>query len=233
MSETRELILPPPQALETLAARLTEDFYAWEERGRGWKLHPYPIDLEPPFRPFVFHAVTPNRVEDDARRPTFLSRLADSFLERFGKREITPPEWDGSPYAQFIEPECFPASAPSSIAEISVTTDVEHEIQNVQKCLAGGFGTVVLVSSEPKVLARARDLASTALAPETLERVRFLAPEDFLTFLETLPGVAPERKLVRGYKVSVKLRALEERQSAERKQAIAQTIVRAVKRLKG
>src|SRR5262249_3120389 len=36
----------------------------------------------------------------------------------------------------------------SIACEVSVTTDPDHEIGNVQKCLAAGFETVILVSSE-------------------------------------------------------------------------------------
>jgi hypothetical protein len=32
--------------------------------------------------------------------------------------------------------------------EVSVTTDTQHEIGNVQKCLAAGFQDVILISSE-------------------------------------------------------------------------------------
>ena len=38
--------------------------------------------------------------------------------------------------------------------EVSVTTDPAHEVGNVQKCLAAGFETVVLISSEKKVFDR-------------------------------------------------------------------------------
>ena len=30
---------------------LTEQFYSWERRGRGWQLSPCPVVLEPPFAP--------------------------------------------------------------------------------------------------------------------------------------------------------------------------------------
>jgi excisionase family DNA binding protein len=59
--------------------RLTEQFYAWEIRGRGWQIWDSPVELEPPFRPFVFHSARPGPTpDDDARKPTFLSSLAES-----------------------------------------------------------------------------------------------------------------------------------------------------------
>src|SRR3989344_2748185 len=58
---------------------LTEQFYRWEKRGRGWEVWEVPVELEPPFQPFVFHYVPQAPVVDDARKPTFLSSLVDRF----------------------------------------------------------------------------------------------------------------------------------------------------------
>ncbi|MFB3910482.1 MAG: type IV secretion system DNA-binding domain-containing protein [Candidatus Eisenbacteria bacterium] len=55
---------------------LTEQFHAWERRGRGWRLFDTPVDLEPPFVPFRFHGTPiPDLGFDDGLRPTLLSRL--------------------------------------------------------------------------------------------------------------------------------------------------------------
>ncbi len=86
---------------------LTDHFYAWERRGRGWQLWPEPVELEPPFRPFYFPqiATSPDRL-DDGRRPTLLSRLTDRLVGTSGGRpteasedssfdEPTPGRWRG------------------------------------------------------------------------------------------------------------------------------------------
>jgi Type IV secretion-system coupling protein DNA-binding domain len=57
----------------TLPERLTEQFYAWELRGRGWQEFPRPVVLEPPFRPFSGYFLPP--IKDDGHRPSFLGRL--------------------------------------------------------------------------------------------------------------------------------------------------------------
>lgn len=66
----------------TREERLTAQFYDWERRGRGWQLWSYPVVLEPPFRPFVFHYVDSGPAIDDARKPTVLSSLVDGILGR-------------------------------------------------------------------------------------------------------------------------------------------------------
>jgi len=59
---------------------LTEAFYAWERRGRGWDLWPEPVELEPPFTPFGRRLGSQSPVQDDGRRPTFLSSWTDRLL---------------------------------------------------------------------------------------------------------------------------------------------------------
>src|SRR5713226_8879467 len=80
---------PFPATQEEL---LTEQFYAWEKQGRGWHLWSYPVTLEPPFLPFVLHCLPATPAADDARKPTFLSALADKIRARFSPR-ATAQDW--------------------------------------------------------------------------------------------------------------------------------------------
>lgn len=67
----------PVAALDPLE-QLTESFYVWERRGRGWQVWPAPIDLEPPFEPFRWRRRLRTPVgTDDGRRPTALGHLMD------------------------------------------------------------------------------------------------------------------------------------------------------------
>lgn len=59
----------------TLAQRLTERFYAWEVRGRGWQLFDGPVEPEPPFHPFFGHYAPAPNVADDGLRPTLLQKI--------------------------------------------------------------------------------------------------------------------------------------------------------------
>jgi type IV secretion system coupling TraD/TrwB family protein len=74
----------------TLAERLSEQFYAWELRGRGWQEFPRPVALEPPFRPFSGYFLPPAR--DDGHRPGFLSSLFASPRHEEETPEIEEPE---------------------------------------------------------------------------------------------------------------------------------------------
>src|SRR5262245_9316300 len=69
--------LAPRQPIQpvTREERLTRQFYDWEMRGRGWRVCSFPVDLEPPFRGIYFYESSHENITDDARIPTFFSRL--------------------------------------------------------------------------------------------------------------------------------------------------------------
>lgn len=70
--------------------------------------------------------------------------------------------------------------------EISVTTTSGHELGNIQKCLAAGFGHVLSVSAEKKVLEGCRTATIPVLTEGQRKQVQFLTPEQVFTFLEGL-----------------------------------------------
>ncbi|MBX3024671.1 type IV secretion system DNA-binding domain-containing protein [bacterium] len=111
--------------------------------------------------------------------------------------------------------------------EISVTTETDHEIDNIQKCLAGGYETVVALSSDAKVVRRLKERAAPVLGPETFSRVRFLQPEDLVLFLDELAaGEASGETTVRGYRVKRRYQPVSPEQAELRKQAIAKVLGR-------
>jgi len=123
--------------------------------------------------------------------------------------------------------------ARSTACEISVTSTPEQELGNIQKCLAAGFETVAVVALDKKNLNRIKDLVSSNLEERTFSQVRFFLPEELFTFLEEMEAeAAGGERTVRGYKVKVKYRPLEEQEKNTRREAISQVILRALKRLR-
>jgi hypothetical protein len=99
-----EALFPFQSSLpESREESLTRQFYDWEKRGRGWSVYSYPVELEPPFRPMIILNPRADHITDDARIPTFFSRI-------FSSRE--PPKPRTSPndveylerLAEFDEP---------------------------------------------------------------------------------------------------------------------------------
>jgi hypothetical protein len=121
----------------------------------------------------------------------------------------------------------------SIACEISITTTVEHEVGNVQKCLAAGFEHVVLLASDRKTIAKAKESIDATLGGREREKVHVLTPEDFFDFVETLEAHAAGREeTVRGYKVNVQYEQIPEGEQKSRKQAISKVIHEALKKLK-
>src|SRR5262245_24056219 len=83
------------------AVRLTEAFFAWENRGRGWTVWDYSLQLEPPFRPLDLVSAAGARVPDDARRPSVVASWIQGL---FGRSE---PSADVCETPD--EPDAFPA----------------------------------------------------------------------------------------------------------------------------
>ena len=124
-----EPIVPSGQVLPaTQEELLTAQFYAWEKRGRGWQVWDYPVELEPPFRPFYFHGAAPSRVFDDARKPTFWSSLVEGFRGR-----LTGVTSDPSPQTNTFDIDLGPDEPPGEyvappLVELQVTLRPETKI---------------------------------------------------------------------------------------------------------
>jgi len=80
--------------------------------------------------------------------------------------------------------------------EVSVTTPLEYEVGNVEKCLAAGYGTVAVVSLKKARLAKLGKLLDEAISAEERKRVLLFTTEELLSRLEGQP-VHEEVKTVR------------------------------------
>jgi len=117
--------------------------------------------------------------------------------------------------------------------EISVTNEPDYEVQNIQKCLAAGFETVVMISADARHLEKIRRRAKETFLTEELPKVKFFSPEEFHAWLENLDGEAgQEQEKVKGFKVNVKLKPVDASDRTARKKAITDVVLGALKNLK-
>ncbi|MEK7795673.1 MAG: type IV secretion system DNA-binding domain-containing protein [Candidatus Hydrogenedentota bacterium] len=129
-------VRPQPSVSLTLPEQLTQQFYRWEQRGRGWRLWDQLVPLEPPFRPFHFYP--PNvRGIDDGKSETFLSRLVRDLFGFTNRETPLPPE--------IPEPETWTELAEEQLplVELQATlppdldvskTIAEHLVLNLSYC---------------------------------------------------------------------------------------------------
>jgi Helicase HerA, central domain/TraM recognition site of TraD and TraG len=117
--------------------------------------------------------------------------------------------------------------------EISVSSSVEQEFGNIEKCLAAGFEHVVAVSADKKTIAKLRQSVSGRLDEKDAGRVQFLLPEELFSFLEGIDAQASSKEsTVRGYKVKVRYQPMAATEKKARSQAVAETVARALARLR-
>jgi len=117
--------------------------------------------------------------------------------------------------------------------EISVTSTPEQELKNIEKCLASGFESVILCSPERKTLQIIRSLVSQTVSGADLKRVFFFQPDELFFFLEeSAAAEASKEDRIKGYKVRVKYQPVKESEKKAKREAVAQVMLQALKRMK-
>ncbi len=112
---------------QPLVQTLTEQFYNWEQRGRGWQVYARPVALEPPFRPFVFLPLIDSvPIQDDGRRPSLLERLLPS-----KPAPPSTPSLDPELVRYLTEnPEPMPDNAPRDCVELVLNLPSELNLKH-------------------------------------------------------------------------------------------------------
>src|SRR5258706_1767933 len=111
--------------------------------------------------------------------------------------------------------------------EISVTTSPEHEVQNIQKCLAAGFERVLVVSPEKKTLNQIKALVAPSLDQEQSGKVNYCTPEELFDLLDAVEADSmASEKTVRGYKVKVRFKAANPEEKDEKRGAVSAVIAK-------
>ncbi len=122
-------------AQPTLPERLTEQFYAWELRGRGWQEFAYPVALEPPYVPFPGYFLPP--IKDDGHRPSFLGRLI---------APARPPE--EVPQIEEPEPESFDSDEALIECVVSLPRDEAVKGESAERFLLALSGAELPLAFE-------------------------------------------------------------------------------------
>ncbi len=113
--------------------------------------------------------------------------------------------------------------------EISVTTPVDQERENVRKCLDAGYPRVALVLVKSKnVQTRYQSVILESLNEDERRRVSFLTPEEIPDYLAGFAAPRPEESVVRGYKVRLSHTAVTPEEAKDRRERIAKVIAKSL-----
>jgi len=117
--------------------------------------------------------------------------------------------------------------------EISITSTDEQEVKNIEKCLAAGYEKVIVCSPDKKTLGSIKALVYQKIAESEQRILFFFQPEELLMFLEeeSAAELAKEER-VKGYKVKVKYQAASEGEKKAKREAVANVIIQALKRMR-
>lgn len=158
------------------------------------------------------------------REHKYLQHLVKGLADRAGfKTEIEATILDGDGRVDVL----IERGERRIACEISVTTSRDHELQNIEKCIAAGFTEIVLISADPKHLATMEKFVSRQLEDEKRALVRFVAPEEFAELLGgSLPPAEKPETVIGGRKVRVSRATVSPDEAEARRKAIARVLTK-------
>lgn len=108
-----------------------------------------------------------------------------------------------------------------------VTTEIDWEMHNIQKCLGVGYDLVVECSSEKKTLDNIRKKIEEVFDAEKKKKVLVFEPEQLFQFLDTeVAKDATTEVKVKGYRVKVQYNP--DPNAEMKKEAISRTVFDAI-----
>jgi hypothetical protein len=139
----------------------------------------------------------PPKPPPEPRRPgkggaehTYLQELIKRWAEERGFRAMVEEQIAGG--RESIDVALYRGETRIA-CEITVTTPLEYEVGNVEKCLAAGFGQVVVVSLKKSRLEKLGKLLFDALPEGQRGRVHLFTPEELLAWLARQPAEETDR----------------------------------------
>ncbi len=114
--------------------------------------------------------------------------------------------------------------------EISVTTPVQHECENLRKCLSCDYPRIAVVLVKSKTVQMSyRTALREVVSDSDRERVSFLTPEEIPDFIAALaPPPESEERVVRGYKVKGSFVKVSPEDARARQEAVARLIAKSI-----
>jgi hypothetical protein len=117
--------------------------------------------------------------------------------------------------------------------EVSVTTGLEWEIHNIQKCLSAGYTHVVSCVGDEKMRQAMEAKVGERFSPQDASKIKVLVIEQLLSFLESHRSGPLERETtIKGYKVTVSHSVLSADEQQQKKEAVARIVRESLRKKK-
>jgi hypothetical protein len=146
---------------------VSAEFATWEQRGRGWKIWPEPVQPEPPFEEFTGYRLVQSQLNvDDGRRPGFLASLFDSLEKKVNPPPAVVPEETVEPVPNVGDEPLTAEFVASLPATLDVSDETLHAFLDSLDACAEPTGFEILGNHESITL----QFASSAQDALTLQR---------------------------------------------------------------
>lgn len=157
----------------------------------------------------------------------YLQNLIKGLAEQVGFRATIEAPVPGGQVDVLLEREGLRVAV-----EVSVTTPVAWERENLRKCLATDCDQVVLVLAKTQVTAkRYREVVVEGLSEADRGRLAILSPEETPDFISALaPDASPPESVVRGYKVKARATVVSPEEAKTRRETIARLVAQSMGR---
>jgi hypothetical protein len=154
-----------------------------------------------------------------------IKQIAEGFNFR---ASVEKPVLDGQGYVDLV----LERGSRRIGVEIAITTPIDHEMQNLRKCLDAGFDPVVMLAPDQDRLRQLEEAAGSIFHPSELERIRFSQPDDIAEILQFFVSEdpAPESIMHKGYKVKATFKDMGDTETQSRKRSIQKTIAAALRK---
>jgi hypothetical protein len=182
-----------------------------------------PLRDTPPVRDLgrggVQHKAIQKRIKEAAERLGFRSTIEKEILSGRGSIDL------------FLE------RRPQTIAcEISISTTVDHEVGNVEKCVKEKIPSVVVICIDEDRVRRISAAVVGSLGEEVASNVLYFMPDAFIAHLESLPHEnSPETAIPsirRGYKIRRSVSGLTSAERRAQEEITIRTIAESMQRSK-
>jgi len=159
--------------------------------------------------------------QEHIREHRYLQTFVKAMAEAQGyKASLEVPTPDGTGLVDVL----LEKGTDTIAVEISVTTTPEWELHNIQKCLAAGYGRIVVCATDAAKLKLIQQHINVSLSKEEQTKIQVIASSDIQKLFETTTMSPPAETRVKGYRVKVNY------ESNPNRQDLLQSVINATRK---
>lgn len=128
---------------------------------------------------------------------------------------------------------CIESEGLKIACEVSVTTESNWELHNIEKCLAAGYDIVFVCSTEKKMIETLKQKVQSTFKEPALKKILIAEPEQLFTFLDsrTIQKDTTETT-VKGYRVKVEYDSLSHDEQKRKNESVARIVLASLRKMK-